>query len=261
MSPASGRSRSRQRKLPEIGEEQHGTSSGDLDQLKKQKPQQSLRSRTPESVQHHQRQRSHSPKISSRKNGGSGQREDRDRGRRGQKSSKWSSREKLSSEDGHIYDPETNELPQESRKLIRKVQSRGDVFERGYDDDPVDTGTFSPRPPKARRSPLLLRKKSRDDLSVASADKKEGRELQYGSSKSSRDLSLDRIRSPRASLKRKNNLPVEVTPPTPDGEAPPNIIDSDPVSTSTLSSFDDGISILNTESPPLLILKGLEDPE
>ena len=105
--------------------------------------------------------------------------------------------------------------------MIRKVQSRGNVFERGYDDDPVDTGTFSPRPPNARRSPLLLRKKSRDDLSVASADKKEVMELQFGSSKALRDLSLDRIRSPRASLKRKNNLPVEVTPPTPDGETPP----------------------------------------
>lgn len=260
-SPAPRRSRSRQRKLPEIGEEQHGTSSSDLEQLKKQKSDQSLRSRTPESVQHHQRQRSHSPKISSREDGGSGQREDRDRGRMGQKSSRRSSRKKLSAEDGYIYDPEINDLPQESHRLVHKVQSRGDVFERGYDDDPVDTSTFSPRPPKARRSPLLLRKKSRDDLSVASADKKEVKGLQFGSSKASRDLSLDRIRSPRASLKRKNNLPVEVTPPTPDGEAPPTAIDSDPVSTSTLSSFDDGISILNAGSPPQLILKGLEDPE
>ena len=108
MSPAPGRSR---RKLPEIGEEQHGTSSSDLGQLKKQKSDQSLRSRTPESVQHHQHQRSHSPKISSRENGGRGNREDRDRGRRGQKSSKRGSRKKLSSEDGHIYDPETNDLP------------------------------------------------------------------------------------------------------------------------------------------------------
>ena len=243
MSPTPGRSRSRQRKLPEIGEEQHGTLSSDLE---RRTSDQSSRSRALEGVQHHQRQRSHSPKISGRESGGSGQMEDRGRGRRGQKASKRSSQKKPSSED---HEP------------IHKVKSRGDVFERGYDDDPVDIGTFSPRPPKVRRSPLLLRRKSRDDLTVASADKKEGKELQFGSSKASRDVSLDRMRSPRASLKRKEKLPVEVTPPTPVGEAPPTVIDSDPLSTSTLSSFDDGISILNTGSPPQLILKGLEDPE
>ena len=259
MSPAPGRSRSRQRKLPEIGEEQ-GSSSSELEQLNRRTSDQPLRSLTPEGVQKHHRQRSHSPKVSGRDSSGNGPGGGRDRERRGQKPSKRSSRKKPV-EDCHTYDPGLKNLSQESGETIHKMQSRGDIFERGYDDEPVDTGVSSPRPPKPRRSPLLLRKRSRDDLTVASGDKKEVKELQFSSSKAQRDLSLDRVRSPRAPLKRKNNVPVEVTPPTPVGEAPPPFVDSDPVSTSTLSSFDDGISILNSDSPPQLIMKGLADPE
>jgi hypothetical protein len=61
-------------------------------------------------------------------------------------------------------------------------------------------------------------------------------------------------------MKRKN-VPVEVTPPTPGSDGGRMMIEAEAISTSTLSSFDDGISILNTDSPPQLILKGLEDPE
>ena len=250
-SPAPPRSRSRQRKLSEIDEEhQHGSSSGDSDQLRRKTSDQSLRSRTPDVGQQGQNQlRSHSPRV-----------RDRERGRREhhKKSSKKSSRKPPI---------DARNSPDSSDLIGQGVQSGGDIFERGYDDEVVDTSAasrpVSPHPPKSNknRSPLLLRRKSRDDIAIASSNKKDAtKDLQFGTTKSTkRDLSLDRMRSPRGSIKRKN-VPVEVTPPTPVGEAN-KTIDSDPVSNSTLSSFDDGISILNTDSPPQLILKGLEDPE
>ena len=276
-SPTAGRSRSRQRKLPEIGEEQHrqqfgGPSPGEADQ--RRSSDQSSDSRTPEDGRHQMRQRSQSPLINGRREvrGGKGM-DVRERGRNGQKRSKRSQRKKPANDRAV---PGAKNVSEEMESLQQAVSSRADIFERGYDDEPVDTRPISPRPisprpPKARQSPLLLRRRSRDDLiAAASADKKDTKDLQFGVSKTKRDHSLDRTRSPRGSLKRKsNNVPVEVTPPTPVMEAPPSIasgeanstVDSDPVSTSTISSFDDGISILNTASPPQLIIKGLQDSE
>ena len=169
---------------------------------------------------------------------------------------------------------DTRDLPESNKAIGQGLQSGGDIFERGYDDEPVDSSSsvsttssrpISPRQPhkaNSNRSPLLLRRNSRDDLAVASGNKKDpAKEMQFGSTKSTkRDLSLDRMRSPRGSMKRRN-LPVEVTPPTPVSDASKTMIEADAISSSTLSSFDDGISILNTDSPPQLIMKGLEDPE
>ena len=262
VSPVPQRSRSRQRLLSEIGEEQPGSSSGDSDQIKQNQSDQSLSSPKVKEAGHH-RQRSHSPRMSGRDAGGRGG----ERGGRGEggqkKASKRSLRKKApASEERHT---EGSKVATEGAERSRKEKSQADIFERGYDDATVNANPMSSLPPKVRRSPLLLRRTSRDDMNVS---KKEMGELHFGSSRSQRDRSLDRLRSPRISLKKKSNVPVEVTPPTPIGEAPPtldgesnNTVDSDPVSTSTLSSFDDGISILNADSPPQLLLKGLEDPE
>ena len=256
-SPAPPRSRSRQRKLSEIDEEdrQHGSSSGDSDQLRRKISDQSSRSRTPDvSQQGQNQQRSRSPRVRDR---------DGERGRR--------ERRKKSSKKASGKPPiDTRNLPESNEAISQGLRAGGDIFERGYDDEPVDTSSstaarpISPYPPPKvnnNRSPLLLRRKSRDDLAVASGSKKDpAKDLQFGPTKSTkRDLSLDRMRSPRGSIKRKN-VPVEVTPPTPVSEGS-KMIEADAISTSTLSSFDDGISILNTESPPQLIMKGLEDPE
>ena len=256
-SPAPPRSRSRQRKLSEIDEEdrQHGSSSGDSDQLRRKTSDQSLRSRTPDIGQQGQsQQRSRSPRVRDREG---------ERGRR-----EWRKKSSKKASGKPPVDPRN--LPENNEAIGQGLRSGGDIFERGYDDEPVNTSTttaarpISPHPPpKANnnRSPLLLRRKSRDDLTVASGNKRDpAKDLQFGSTKSTkRDLSLDRMRSPRGSMKRKN-VPVEVTPPTPVGEGS-KMIEADQISTSTLSSFDDGISILNTDSPPQLIMKGLEDPE
>ena len=260
-SPAPPRSRSKQRKLSEIDEEdrQHGNSSGDSDQLRRKTSDQSSRSRTPDINQQGQgqQQRSHSPRVRER---------DGERGRR--------ERRKKSSRKASGKPPiDTRNLPESNKAIGQGLQSGGDIFERGYDDEPVDSSSsvsttssrpISPRPPhKANnnRSPLLLRRNSRDDLAVASGNKKDpAKDVQFGSKPTKRDLSLDRMRSPRGSMKRRN-LPVEVTPPTPVSDASKTMIEADAISSSTLSSFDDGISILNTDSPPQLIMKGLEDPE
>ena len=261
-SPTSGRSRSRQRKLTEIGEEephqQHGRSSGDSEQ--RRSSDQPPGPRAQEGVKHQHRQRSHSPHVSGREEsrGGGGE-------RNGQKNkpSKRSLRKKAQDDRSSAG---TNNEP-ESGKSIPKSNARADIFERGYDNEQVDSRPISPRPPKARRSPLLLRRKSRDDLMAPAVDKKDSKDLHFGP-KQKRDLSLDRVRSPKGSLKRKNNVPVEVTPPTPVREAPPigagdsnKTIEADPVSTSTISSFDDNISTLTAKSPPQLIMKELQDPE
>lgn len=209
-----------------------------------------------------QQQRSRSPRVRER---------DGERGRR--------ERRKKSSRKTSGKPPiDTRNLPESNEAIGQGLQSGGDIFERGYDDEPVDSSSsvsttatasssrpISPHPPhKANnnRSPLLLRRKSRDDLIIASGNKKDpAKDMQFGPTKSTkRDLSLDRMRSPRGSIKRRN-LPVEVTPPTPVSDGSKTMIEADAISTSTLSSFDDGISILNTDSPPQLIMKGLEDPE
>ena len=253
------RSRSRQRKLSEIGEEdrQHGSSSGDSDQLRRKTSDQSSRSKTPDISQQGQaQQRSRSPRMRDR-DGERGRRE-----RRKKSSKKTAGKPPLDS---------TRNIPESHEAISQGLRSGGDIFERGYDDEPVDTSSsasrpISPRqPPKANnnRSPLLLRRRrSRDDLTVASGSKKDpAKELQFGSAKpTKRDLSLDRMRSPGGSIRRRN-VPVEVTPPTPVSDGSRMMIEADAISTSTLSSFDDGISILNSESPPQLIMKGLEDPE
>ena len=259
-SPAPPRSRSRQRKLSEIDEEdrRQGSSSGDSDQLRRKTSDQSLRSRTPDvGHQGQNQQRSRSPRMRDREG-------ERGRRERRKKSSKRASGKPP-------VDPRN--LPESNEAIGQGLRSGGDIFERGYDDQPVDSSStsttsasrpISPRPPPKvnnNRSPLLLRRNSRDDLAVTGGNKKDpAKDLQSGSAKSTkRDLSLDRMRLPRGSIKRKN-VPVEVTPPTPVGEGS-KVIEADAISTSTLSSFDDGISILNTESPPQLIMKGLEDPE
>lgn len=197
----------------------------------------------------------------SNRDGGRTEGGDRERARKGHKKSSTRQSRRKSPEDRHTYASGANNLS-ETSEAVRHAQPGGDIFERGYDDEPVDTRTVSPRPLKSKTSPLLLRRKSRDDLIIATSNKKDTTDLQFATTKPKRDLSLDRIRSPRALLKKKNTytVPVEVSPPTPVRE-PSKTIESDQVSTSTLSSFDDGISILTTDSPPQLIMKGLEDPE
>ena len=261
-SPAPPRSRSRQRKLSEIDEEdrQHGSSSGDSDQIKRRVTNQGSRPRTPDVVsqQGQNQQRSRSPRVRER----DGERERRE------------SRKRSSKKTAAGKPPvDMRNLPEGNKAISQGFRSGGDIFERGYDDEPVDTSSSvsstsaanrptSPHPPtKAsnNRSPLLSRRKSRDDLTVAKKDP--AKDLQFGSTRSTkRDLSLDRMRSPRGSIRRRN-VPVEVTPPTPVSDGSRTMIEADAISSSTLSSFDDGISMLNTESPPQLIMKGLEDPE
>ena len=146
-SPAPPRSRSRQRKLLEIDEEdqQHGSSSGDSDQIRRRVTNQGSRPRMPDviSQQGQNQQRSHSPRVRERD------------GKRERRESRKRSSKKIAAGKSPV---DVRSLPEGNKAISQGFRSDGDIFERGYDDEPVDTSSSvsstsaanrptSPRPP------------------------------------------------------------------------------------------------------------------